>query len=70
MSSIKTFLLIVILASLTLMIFLSALNGYRDSLVKAEQLFDSELVDKAHLLSSRKKPILISLFFRYGEIIS
>jgi len=51
MNSIKTFLLIVTLASLTLMIFLSALNGYRDSLIKAEQLFDSELADKAQLLS-------------------
>lgn len=51
MNSIKTFLLIVTLASLTLMIFLSALNGYRDSLIKAEELFDSELIDKAHLLS-------------------
>lgn len=51
MNSIKTFLLIVMLAALTLMIFLSALNGYRDSLIKAEQLFDSQLVDKAQLLS-------------------
>ena len=33
------------------MAFLSALNGYRDSMNKAEQLFDSELLDKAHLLS-------------------
>ncbi len=51
MKSIRAFLTLVILSSLTLMIFLSALNGYRDSMAKAEQLFDSELIDKARLLS-------------------
>lgn len=51
MKSIRSFLIIVILSTITLMAFLSALNGYRDSMAKAEQLFDSELIDKAHLLS-------------------
>ena len=51
MKSIRFFLSIVILSTITLMAFLSALNGYRDSMNKAEQLFDSELMDKAHLLS-------------------
>ena len=51
MKSIRFFLSIVILSTITLMAFLSALNGYRDSMTKAEQLFDSELMDKAHLLS-------------------
>ncbi len=51
MKSIRFFLSIVILSTITLMAFLSALNGYQDSMDKAEQLFDSELVDKAHLLS-------------------
>ncbi len=50
MKSIRTFLIIVILSTVTLMAFLSALNGYQDSMAKAEQLFDSELVDKSHLL--------------------
>lgn len=51
MKSIRFFLSIVILSTITLMAFLSALNGYRDSMNKAEQIFDSKLVDKAHLLS-------------------
>ncbi len=52
MKSIRSFLIYAILSSITLISFLSALNGYRDSLEKAEQLFDSELVNKAYLLSS------------------
>ncbi len=51
MKSIRFFLIIVILATITLMAFISALNGYRDSMEKAEQLFDTQLVDKAHLLA-------------------
>ena len=51
MKSIRIFLIIVLLASMTLLIFISTLNGYRDSMLKAEQLFDTQLVDKAHLLS-------------------
>ncbi|WP_198262697.1 sensor histidine kinase [sulfur-oxidizing endosymbiont of Gigantopelta aegis] len=51
MKSIRFFLSIVILSTITLMAFLSALNGYQDSMSKAELLFDSELMDKAHLLS-------------------
>lgn len=52
MKSIRSFLIIAIVSTITLIIFLSALNGYRDSLAKAEQLFDSELLNKAHLLAS------------------
>lgn len=51
MKSIRSFLIIVILSTITLMAFLTALNGYRDSMIKAEQLFDSGLANKAHLLS-------------------
>ena len=52
MKSIRSFLITVILSTITLITFLSALNSYRDSLEKAEQIFDLELVNKAHLLSS------------------
>ena len=51
MKSIKQFLIIIILSTITLTSFLSAIHGYQDSIDKAEQLFDSELIDKAHLLS-------------------
>jgi two-component system, OmpR family, sensor histidine kinase QseC len=52
MKSIRAFLVIALLSTITLITFLAALNGYRDSLKKAEQLFDSELTDRAYLLSS------------------
>jgi len=52
MKSIKLFLLIVIISVITLLVFLATLNGYRDSMNKAELLFDSNLVDKAKLLST------------------
>lgn len=51
MKSIRVFLIIVLLSTITLMAFLSALNGYRDSMAKAEQLFDAQLIDKTYLLS-------------------
>ncbi len=57
MNSIRNFLITVILSTITLVVFLSALNGYRDSMSKAEELFDMALVDKANLLS-----IVFSLF--------
>ncbi len=59
MKSIRNFLITVILSTITLVVFLSALNGYRDSMSKAEELFDMALVDKANLLS-----IVFSLFNR------
>ncbi len=52
MKSIRFFLIIVILSTITLMAFLSAINGYRDSMNMIEQLFDSELVIKAEILAA------------------
>lgn len=40
-----------LMAIMTLTVFLSALHGYRSSLEEVQQLFDSELVDKARLLA-------------------
>jgi len=51
MKSIRLFLIVVMLASITLMIFLSALHGYRLSMTEAHQLFDIKLADTAHFLS-------------------
>ncbi len=51
MKSIRFFLSIVILSTITIMAFLAALNGYNDSMASAEELFDTELVDKANLLA-------------------
>jgi two-component system, OmpR family, sensor histidine kinase QseC len=49
-SSIRVFLVVVLLATITLTVFLSALHGYRISMEQAQQLFDLKLADAAHLL--------------------
>jgi two-component system sensor histidine kinase QseC len=50
-SSIRIFLIVVILSIMTLGVFISALHGYRSGIFKAQQIFDSELADTAQLLS-------------------
>jgi len=56
--SIRVFLVVVLLATITLTVFLSTLHGYQSSLEEAQQLFDIELAEKAHLLviTSNKLP--------------
>jgi two-component system sensor histidine kinase QseC len=49
--SIRIFLVVVLLAIMTLIIFLAALHGYKSSVKEVQLLFDSELVDKARLLA-------------------
>ena len=51
MSSIRRFLVVVLLATITLINFLAALHGYRTSMAKAEQLFDAQLVDISEVLA-------------------
>ena len=51
MKSIRIFLVVVLLAIMTLIIFLAALHGYKSSVKEVQQLLDSELTDKAHLLA-------------------
>jgi len=55
--SIRTFLTVVILATITLMVFLSELQGFRLNLAAAEKLFDKQLADTAHLLSATYSPV-------------
>jgi two-component system sensor histidine kinase QseC len=50
--SIRIFLVVVLMATITLTVFLSSLHGYRSSMAGVQQLFDSELADRAHLLVS------------------
>jgi len=49
--SIRFFLVIVLLATMTLVIFLSALHGYRSSMVEVKALLDAEIANRARLLS-------------------
>jgi two-component system sensor histidine kinase QseC len=48
--SIRIFLVVVLMATIALTVFLSSLHGYRSSMAGVQQLFDSELADRAHLL--------------------
>ena len=51
MSSIRRFLVVVLLATITLINFVAALHGYRTSMAEAEQLFDAQLADIAGVLA-------------------
>lgn len=53
MTSIKRFLILLSLASVTLVNFIAALHGYRTGLTQTEQLLDQQLVEKALLLSTQ-----------------
>ena len=50
MKSIRFFLVAVLLAAMTLVIFLSALHGYRSSMVEVKALLDAEIANRARLL--------------------
>lgn len=52
MHSIRNFLIVLLLAIITLAIFTASLHGYRNSMDKAEELFDRQLKDFAVLLTS------------------
>jgi two-component system sensor histidine kinase QseC len=51
LNSIRRFLVVVLLATITLVNFLAALHGYRTSMAKAELLFDEQLADIASVLA-------------------
>lgn len=52
MSSIRIFLVVALLATMTLTVFLSSLHGYRASMAEAQSLFDAKLADTAQLLAA------------------
>ncbi len=52
MKSIRAFLVMVLLATMTLVVFIAALRGYRASMVEVEALLDGQLVEMAQLLDS------------------
>lgn len=60
MSSIRRFLVIVLLATITLVNFLAALHGYRTSMAEAERLFDRQLEDIASVLSASAESLVIA----------
>jgi len=52
MNSIRVFLVVVILAAITLFSFIAALRGYQSSMQEAERLFDKQLLDTARLIAN------------------
>ena len=50
MKSIRTFLVIVLMSTITLVMFVAALRGYQASVAQAEELFDAELLQELHLI--------------------
>ena len=52
MSSIRVFLVVVILAVITLFYFIAALRGYQSSMLEADRLFDKQLLDTARLIAN------------------
>jgi two-component system sensor histidine kinase QseC len=65
MKSIRLYLLLVLLSGITLMTFLSLLQGYQSSLQKAEQLFDTRLKNMAEIIANANQdtePRIASVF--------
>lgn len=52
MNSIRVYLVVVILAAITLFSFIAALRGYESSMQEAERLFDKQLLDTARLIAN------------------
>lgn len=52
MRSIRIYLVIALLSTITLVNFVSALHGYRKSMAEAQRLFDRQLADTARLLTA------------------
>jgi len=51
-NSIRVFLVVVILAVITLFYFIAALRGYQSSMLEADRLFDKQLLDTARLIAN------------------
>ncbi len=64
MNSIRRFLVIVLLATITLVNFLAALHGYRTSMAEAERLFDRQLADIASVLAASAESLALGSSIR------
>ena len=52
MKSIRLYLLLILVATLVLVMFVSLLKGYQSSIETAQQLFDERLINTAELIAS------------------
>ncbi len=55
MKSIRVFLLVATLATLVLVVFVSAVQGFQSSMKEAERLFDSQLQEQAHFAANLRR---------------
>lgn len=72
MTSIRTFLVVVIISMITLISFLTALHGYRESMQEARLLFEDQLQQQAFLLStisSDRDKIVVESNYKNGNNI-
>ena len=53
---IRRYLVLMLLSIITLVIFVSAIQGYKASMRKAESVFDNELVSLAQVITAVKLP--------------
>ncbi len=58
MKSIRTYLLLALIAIITLVTFLSLLQGYQDSIAKAQQLFDDRLQSMAAMIANANQNLV------------
>lgn len=57
MKSIRTYLLLALIAIITLVTFLSLLQGYKDSIAQAQQLFDDRLQSMAAMIANANQDL-------------
>jgi two-component system sensor histidine kinase QseC len=57
MKSIRTYLLLALIAIITLVTFLSLLQGYKDSIAEAQQLFDDRLQSMAAMIANANQDL-------------
>lgn len=67
MRSIRVFLLIALLSTITLVNFLAALHGYRASMTEAQELFDRQIAATARLIIAMPVPLDTPVVVEHAE---
>ena len=74
MTSIRTFLVVVLISTITLVSFLTALHGYRESMKQARQLFEDQLRQQAAILNAipagQDREMINSYFSDQMEVVN
>ena len=82
MNSIRTYLVIILMAAFSLVSFLAALNGYLSSMAEAEKMLDTQLAEASELLmlswsgeapepaAKTRSDVLVFQVWRDGELVA